>query len=74
MGLGHGHFEFYEQFGFRHVERYAGNYSAYRKQRDENLLAQARAYKSQQQTIQKEMEYIRRHMGSRMTAQAKGRV
>ncbi len=56
------------------AHRFKGNYSAYRTQRDERLLAQARAFKSQQALIEKEMEYIRRNMGSRMTAQAKGRL
>jgi len=54
--------------------RYKGNYSAYRSQRDQRLLAEARAFKNQQAFIDKEMEYIRRNMAGRMSAQAKGRL
>ena len=53
---------------------YKGNWSAYVKQRDTNLLAQARAFKDQQEYIDKEMEYIRRNMAGRMSVQAKGRL
>ncbi|MCA8957862.1 MAG: ABC-F family ATP-binding cassette domain-containing protein [Planctomycetes bacterium] len=56
------------------ARRYPGNYSAFAKQTDLELLTTSRAYKDQQEFIQKEMEYIRKHMGSRMTAQAKGRL
>ncbi len=53
---------------------YVGNYSAYKAQRELALLAEKRAFKSQQDYVGKEREYIRRNMGSRMTAQAKGRL
>ena len=54
--------------------RYPGDYSAFIKQTDQKLLSASRAYKDQQEFIKKEMEYIRKHMGSRWTAQAKGRL
>ncbi|MBK9129596.1 MAG: ABC-F family ATP-binding cassette domain-containing protein [Phycisphaerales bacterium] len=53
---------------------FVGNYSAYARQRDDNLLAQVRAYKDQAAFVAKEMEYIRRHMAGRNSAQAKGRL
>ena len=54
--------------------KFKGNYSAFIKQTDNNLLSQSRAFKDQQSFIKKEMEFIRKHMGSRLTAQAKGRL
>lgn len=54
--------------------KFKGNYSAFIKQTDNNLLSQSRAFKDQQAFIKKEMEFIRKHMGSRLTAQAKGRL
>ncbi len=53
---------------------YKGNYSAYREQRDQQIIAEARVYKNQQEFIDKEMEYIRRNMAGRMSTQAKGRL
>ena len=53
---------------------FVGNYSAYARQRDDNLLAQVRAYKDQAAFVAKEMEYIRKHMAGRNSAQAKGRL
>ncbi len=54
--------------------RFKGNYSAFTAQRDAKLLAEARAFKSQQAFIDKEMDYIRRNMAGRMSTQAKGRL
>ncbi len=54
--------------------RYKGNFSHYRQQRDLALLSQARQFKSQREFIDKEMDYIRRNMAGRMSAQAKGRL
>ncbi len=54
--------------------RWKGNFSHYSKQRDLALLTQARAFKSQREFVEKEMEYIRRNMAGRMSAQAKGRL
>ena len=53
---------------------YRGNYSAYRKQRASHRETLRHEYYWQQQFIRKEEEFIRRHMGSRGTAQAKGRL
>ena len=56
------------------ANRWKGNFSHYSQQRDQALLTQARAYKSQREFVEKEMEYIRRNMAGRMSAQAKGRL
>ncbi len=53
---------------------YRGNYSAYLQQRDTQRESLRHDYYWQQQFIEKELEFVRRHMGSRRTAQAKGRL
>jgi len=52
---------------------YRGSYSDYIEQRAARRETLRREYAAQQEFIQKEQEFIRRHMGSRRTAQAKGR-
>ncbi len=59
---------------YRRLQAYRGNYSAYFKQRAEQRETLRHAYYWQQEFIRKEQEFIRRHMGSRRTAQAKGRL
>jgi ATP-binding cassette subfamily F protein 3 len=54
--------------------RYKGNFSHYAQQRDLELLSQARQYKNQREFVEKEMEFIRRNMAGRNSAQAKGRL
>ena len=56
------------------ANRWKGNFSHYSQQRDLALLTQARAFKSQKDFVEKEMEYIRRNMAGRMSSQAKGRL
>lgn len=56
------------------VEVYRGNYSHYMQQRDERRENRQNEFEKQQEFIAKEMDYIRKHMGSRWTAQAKGRL
>ncbi|MDE2638213.1 MAG: ABC-F family ATP-binding cassette domain-containing protein [Chloroflexota bacterium] len=56
------------------LQIYRGNYSAYRKQRASQRETLRHDYYWQQQFIRKEEAFIRRHMGSRGTAQAKGRL
>ena len=55
------------------VEVYRGSYSHYVRQREERHERHRKEYEAQQEFIAKEQEFIRRHMGSRLTAQAKGR-
>jgi len=53
---------------------YKGNYAAYKKQRDVQLLSEKRAFKKQRDVYEKEMAYIRKNMAGRMSQQAKGRL
>ncbi|MFW5748670.1 MAG: ribosomal protection-like ABC-F family protein [Chloroflexota bacterium] len=55
------------------LEAYRGNYSHYMRQRAERHERLLKEYESQQAFIAKEEAFIRKHMGSRLTAQAKGR-
>lgn len=55
------------------LETYRGNYSHYVQQRAERYERHIKEYEAQQAFLTKEQDYIRKHMGSRWTAQAKGR-
>ena len=61
------------EMDFGSIEVYRGNYSHYIRQRDDRHERLLKEYEAQQEFIAKEEEYIRKHMGSRWTAQAKGR-
>ena len=56
------------------LETYRGNYSHYVHQRAERHERHLKEFESQQEFLAKEQDYIRKHMGSRWTAQAKGRL
>ncbi len=58
---------------FRRLETYRGNYTHYLQQREERRERLQKEYDAQQAFIAKEKAYIRKHMGSRWTSQAKGR-
>ena len=58
---------------FHTVETYRGNYTHYLRQRDERRERRLKEFEAQQEFIAKEQAFIRKHMGSRLTAQAKGR-
>jgi len=55
------------------VDSYAGNYSAYGRQKAERLLVQRRAYEKQQIEIEKAKEFIRRNAYGQKHAQAEDR-
>jgi ATP-binding cassette, subfamily F, member 3 len=55
------------------LRRYPGNYEKYVALRDERFQSELRAWQNQQDFLRKEEEFIRRHMGSQRTAEAKGR-
>ena len=55
------------------IVRYPGNYSRYLALKEERFLTQDRAYQVQQDFIRKEESFIKKHMGSQRTAEAKGR-
>jgi ATP-binding cassette, subfamily F, member 3 len=59
---------------FKQLELYRGNYTHYLKQRGERRERRQKEFDSQNDFVSKEMDYIRKHMGSRWTAQAKGRL
>ena len=56
------------------ANRFKGNFSQYRQQRDQALMAQQRQFKSHREFLDKEMDYIRRNMAGQNSAQAKGRL
>ncbi len=55
------------------LRRYPGNYAKYLELRSERYHSELRAYENQSDMIRKEEEFIRRHMGSQRTAEARGR-
>ena len=55
------------------LRRYPGSYSRYVDLRTERFESELRAWQNQADLIRKEEEFIRRHMGSQRTAEAKGR-
>ncbi|MBZ0298750.1 MAG: ABC-F family ATP-binding cassette domain-containing protein [Anaerolineae bacterium] len=56
------------------IETYRGHYSHYVRQREERRERLWKEWESQQEFVSKEEAYIRKHMGSRMTSQAKGKL
>ncbi|MEZ5989097.1 MAG: ATP-binding cassette domain-containing protein [Planctomycetota bacterium] len=56
------------------VTRYRGAYRDYRRQKQAELDRALDEFKKQQDFVAREMEFIRRHMGSRRTAEARGRL
>jgi len=55
------------------LTEYPGDYSAYRAQKAERLLAASRAYEKQKEYIEKTEEFIRRNIAGQKTRQARGR-
>ncbi|HUT11303.1 MAG TPA: ABC-F family ATP-binding cassette domain-containing protein [Thermoguttaceae bacterium] len=55
------------------VDSFAGNFSAYRRQKDERLLVQRRTYEKQQIEIAKTKDFIRRNAYGQKHAQAEDR-
>ncbi|MCC6408497.1 MAG: ABC-F family ATP-binding cassette domain-containing protein [Planctomycetes bacterium] len=55
------------------IRRYPGNYDKYVVLREERFKSELRAYEDQQEFLRKEEDFIRKHMGSQRTAEAKGR-
>jgi len=55
------------------VDSYAGNFSAYRRQKRQRLLVQQRTYRKQQVEIAKAREFIRRNAYGQKHAQAEDR-
>ncbi len=55
------------------VDRYAGNFSAYWRQKSDRLLVQRRTYEKQQTEIEKMKEFVRRNSYGQKHAQAEDR-
>ncbi len=55
------------------VDSYAGNFSAYLRQKSERLIVQRRTYRKQQTEIEKAKEFIRRNLYGQKHAQAEDR-
>ena len=55
------------------VHRYPGNYSKYLELRAERYEFELRAFEQQQGNIRKDQAFIKKHMGSQRTSEAKGR-
>ena len=53
---------------------YPGNYSKYIQLREERFETELRQYEQQSAMIKKEESFIKKHMGSQRTAEAKGRA
>jgi ATP-binding cassette subfamily F protein 3 len=62
------------EIAFGQLEIYTGNYSHYVQQRAERYERQLKKFRSQQQFIAKEEDYIRRYMAGQRSRQAKGRL
>ncbi|MYE78984.1 MAG: ABC-F family ATP-binding cassette domain-containing protein [Chloroflexi bacterium] len=62
------------ELDYGRMQVFRGNYSAWQRQRDAQRETLRHEYYWQQEFIRKEMAFIRRHMGSQRTAQAKGRL
>ncbi len=58
---------------FGRLTRYPGKYSAYVNLKAERFESEYRAWKKQSEVIRKEESFIKKHMGSQRTAEAKGR-
>ena len=54
--------------------RYTGNYTKYLQLKEERYAAELKAWEVQQDFIRKEEVFIKKHMGSQRTAEAKGRM
>jgi ATP-binding cassette subfamily F protein 3 len=55
------------------ITRFTGNYNDYVRQKEERYKSELRVWEIQQDFIRKEEGFIRKHLGSQRTAEAKGR-
>ncbi len=58
---------------FGRLNSYPGNYAKYIQLKEERYQDDLRAYEQQQEFLRKEESFIKKHMGSQRTAEAKGR-
>ncbi len=57
-----------------HMEAYRGNYSAYVQQRQERWERQQQLYEAERERMEKELEFIRRHIAGQNTDIAQGKL
>ena len=62
------------EMGRDRLEQFRGNYSAYVQQRQERWDRRLAEFESFKAKMEKELEYIRKHIASQNTLQAKGRL
>ncbi|MFT5051086.1 MAG: ATP-binding cassette subfamily F protein 3 [Chlamydiales bacterium] len=56
------------------LTRYPGNFSQFINQKEERFAAEMRAWEVQSDKLRREETFIKKHMGSQRTAEAKGRA
>ncbi|MDP6762019.1 MAG: ABC-F family ATP-binding cassette domain-containing protein [Planctomycetota bacterium] len=56
------------------LTRYAGNYPTYLRLKEERYESEQRAFEQQQNRLRRERSFVKKHMGSQRTAEAKGRL
>ena len=57
-----------------HLETYRGNYTAYLAQRQERWERRRLVYEAEKERLEKEIDYIRRHIAGQRTDMAKGKL
>lgn len=62
------------EMGIAGWETYRGNYSAYLHQRQERWQLRQQIYEAERQRLEKELDYVKRHIAGQRTAQAKGKL
>jgi ATP-binding cassette subfamily F protein 3 len=55
-------------------ETYRGNYSAYLHQRQERWQLRQQLYAAEKERLEKELDYVKRHIAGQRTSQAKGKL
>jgi ATP-binding cassette subfamily F protein 3 len=55
-------------------ETYRGNYSAYLQQRQERWQLRQQTYETERERLEKELDYVKRHIAGQRTTQAKGKL
>ena len=62
------------EMGLAGWETYRGNYSAYLQQRQERWQLRQQLYETERQRLEKELDYVKRHIAGQRTSQAKGKL
>jgi ATP-binding cassette subfamily F protein 3 len=62
------------EMGIAGWETYRGNYTAYLQQRQERWQLRQQIYEAERERLDKELDYIKKHIAGQRTAQAKGKL